>query len=384
MIAMARQTLLEEFKIVLDSVRSRSFPYIPKKLEEINWSRYDEAQQNEYPDVMHLIACIVDTASSGTGCEARHDATGRNCCPPDALAKFILAQQYEGRCNRVSIGFLNLMKEQLLITYDTNLFSYKTLERAYSDPDVMALLNDTFFLTQQPVRDIEHNFAIDGTCFGTTIKVNWESAKDEIIRLNSKGDDDNNRKQKRKGRKRREFEKAILVAGTTFKIISSFAITKTPFGNESPYLKPLLEQIAQFYACIGLFCADAAYLSRSNCSMVRRYGAVPRIFPKDGVSLRMKGSGAWKKMLVEFVNDTQKWLEDYHKRSIVETINSTIKRVLPCPIRKKLVMRKATEMLARICVYNIRQLVYLRYTKGIELKFNPISQPPNLLRYINP
>ncbi|MEM3197040.1 MAG: hypothetical protein QW431_03695 [Conexivisphaerales archaeon] len=36
-----------------------------------------------------------------------------------------------------------------------------------------------------------------------------------------------------------------------------------------------------------------------------------------------------------------------------------MKRAMPSPV--KLIIRKATEIAARVCIYNIRQLVYLNY-----------------------
>jgi len=81
-----------------------------------------------------------------------------------------------------------------------------------------------------------------------------------------------------------------------------------------------------------------------------------------------KGFKAWRDMLIEFTEDTQRWLRDYHTRSVMETVNSTMKRVAPTPLRKKLIVRLATEILARICVYNIRQLAYLKYTHNIPLR----------------
>ena len=370
---MARQALLDEFKVVLKSVKARAFQYSPRKPEGRCWSGYDTAQRNEYPDVIDLIARLIDVASEGTGPLVGFDVTGRPCLSKPDLAKLVLAQQYDGRSNRVSLGYMSLMKPYLRIDegFDP---SYKTLERAYDDPDVMVLLNDAFFITQQPVSGIEHSFGIGGTCFGTTTKMNWESSKDEILGLNG------NREE---GEKKSGFAKAIIAAGTTFKLISSFAVARSPHANESPYLKPLLNQIAELYAEIAVLCADAAFISRENCNEVARHGAVPRIFPRENVTPWARGSQAWRKMLTEFVTDTQRWLSEYHPRSIMETINSTIKRTQPCPVRKRLVMRKSTEILAKICVYNIRQLVYLRYTKGVVLRFTPMShQQLSLLNYV--
>jgi transposase len=336
------------------------------------------AQENEIPDVLHMIGKLVDAASALLKLPPRIDSGGRDPFPEDDLAKFILAQQYDGRSNRVVVGLLKTWSKEMGIVQNRQHLCYKTLERAYDDPDVVALLNEVFFLTQEPVKDKEHEFAPDGTCYPTTIKKNWESSKDEILKIAHK---QRSKEESPKERKRHEFEKSVLVVGTTFKIIAAFARTATPTSHESPYLRPLLNQVAELYAYVAKVCMDAEYLSRDNCKFVRQeIRAVPRIFPKRGITLNSKGSEAWKSMLLEFVNDTQKWLEEYHSRSIVETVNSTMKRLFPNPLRKKLVERRATELFARIVVYNIRQLVYLCYTNGIDLggAINPKPNTPTL------
>ena len=186
-------------------------------------------------------------------------------------------------------------------------------------------------------------------------QANWESAKQQLLKAGSK--------------ERRVFEKAILACGTTFKIISGFAVASTPYANDSPYLKPILAQIRQLYDDVSLVVADPAFLSRDNCASIAMLGAKPRIMPKGNVSLRAKGFKAWRDMLIDFTRETESWLRDYHTRSIAETVSSTMKRVNPTPLRKKLVVRRAAEILARICVYNLRQLTYLKYTHNISLDF---------------
>jgi hypothetical protein len=89
-------------------------------------------------------------------------------------------------------------------------------------------------------------------------------------------------------------------------------------------------------------------------------------------------------MLVEFVEDTQAWLREYHSRSIVETVNSTLKRLFVVALRKQLVERKATELLARIVVYDIRQLIYIRYTKGIDIEIRLVPKHVTLMNWIAP
>jgi transposase len=344
-----RQTLLTEFRHVFGAVRSGSYPYRPREPTPIPWHRYDLAQVNELPEVISLMGRLVDAADVGV-------PPGRGCAHPKAhLAKLILTQQYDGRCNRNSIGLLSLMGEKLGIPSTRNQPSYKTLERAYDDPAVIGILNEIFFLTQRPVSLRERRFAVDGTCFPTTIKENWESAKRRFLK-------------KRGGR--RVFEKTVIACGTTFKIIAGFAVASTPHANDSPYLKPILAQIRQLYRDVSIIAADPAFLSRENCGSVAGLGAKARIMPKGNLSLKAKGVKAWRDMLVEFTRETQSWLRDYHTRSIAETVTSTMKRVNPTPLRKKLIIRRAVELLARICVYNLRQLTYLKYTHNIQLEFD--------------
>ena len=73
-------------------------------------------------------------------------------------------------------------------------------------------------------------------------------------------------------------------------------------------------------------------------------------------------------MLCDFINNTQEWLETYHTRSISESVNSMIKRKMPCKIKKRLPRRKRTEEYLKINAHNLRQFNYLRHTNPELLK----------------
>ena len=63
----------------------------------------------------------------------------------------------------------------------------------------------------------------------------------------------------------------------------------------------------------------------------------------------------------EFITDPQKWLEEYHPRSIAESGNSVIKRRFPINLLKKDDTRIKAEAFSRACIYNLRQLNYIHY-----------------------
>jgi len=98
--------------------------------------------------------------------------------------------------------------------------------------------------------------------------------------------------------KSKEYEKAVAMMGNRYKIMSAFELAENPHDNESPYFEPFLVDTVTCYERIDLVSADAAYLSRDNCNLVVEAGAVPRIYPKQGVTLKMRGSSAWTDMLL--------------------------------------------------------------------------------------
>ena len=65
--------------------------------------------------------------------------------------------------------------------------------------------------------------------------------------------------------------------------------------------------------------------------------------------------------MYDLITDPQKWLENYHSRSVSETGNSMLKRREPTKIRKRISERKDTEESLKFNVHNIRQIGYLSY-----------------------
>lgn len=328
---------------LIKELKDKEFKYIPREEREIDWSKYDEAQINEINDMLLIIRDTVDEAALRLGIkEAKFEGPGRPPYPPEDLAKAILMQQFFGVANRVAAGLVLLFKEKMGIKHA---FSYKTIERAYEDPFVTLILNEVFKMTQEPVKELEKNFSADGTGLPTSIKQNWERDRDD--------------EEKRAG-----YDKMVAMVGTTYGLISAVEFPDNPMAHDSPFLNPLLQETAGNYS-VDLVCLDEAFLSRDNCDLIEKVGAVPRISPKRGITLKRKGSWAWTEMLLDFMEDPQQWLRGYHLRSISETVFSAYKRKFPSPLLKRILWRRKMEAFSRVCGYNMRRLCYLRYLKGL-------------------
>ena len=309
----------EVLKKLLSRIDHEEFKYQKKEKERYDWTSYDCAQIHEVSDVLKNIKDAVDYVCIELHIEKRSKSRGRPPVYPGDVAKALLIQQYFGASNRVTEGLLLLFKEKLGVTE----FSYKTIERGYDRDTVKRILDRIQELTQQPVSDEEHNFSIDGTGLPTTIKQNYETEK--------------------KKRNMHAFEQAIITVGTTYKMIASFIMTENPYAAESPYLKPSLVNVLSTYSSIHMVTADPAYLSRENTSLIAAVEAIPRIYPKKNVTLRSKGHPAWKKMLYQFITNTQFWLRQYHQRSISESVNSAFLRMFKQKLTRRIRSRRKTE-----------------------------------------
>lgn len=335
----------EKFDGLMEQLKKDEFKYVPREEKEIDWSKYDKAQINEINDMLLLIRDAVDEASLRLGIDSMllNKGPGRPQNHPADLAKAVLMQQYFSVSNRVAEGLVRLFKEKMRIK---NAFSYKTIERAYEDPLVTLILGEIFRMTQEPVSGREHVFAPDGTGLSRSMKQNWEN--DRRGRKTGKG-----------------YEKMIAMVGCTYKLLSAVEFPDNPEAHESPYFEPLLEETSACYERIDLVSADSAYLSRDNCDLIAGVGAVPRVYPKQGIMLKRKGSRAWAEMLLDFIKDPQEWLRDYHPRSISETAFSVFKRGFPFPLRKRIKLRRKQEAFARACDYNVKRLCYLKHLEEI-------------------
>jgi len=340
-----------------ERARKKGF-YKKKKTYQRCWWRYDGAQVHEVSDVLDSARMGVDTVTDDLAQYLqRPRGPGRPGKNPSDLAKAVLLQQYMEVANRPLEGALSLFGEKLGLV---SVLGYKDVERAYSNPDVVVLILGLFELSVRVVRD-ESEFSVDGTGLSTSMKDNWESY------LYS-------RQGKQRGKRRYSvFEKLVCVVGHRYGLVSAFRVLESMHGHESPALRPLVEEVVERHGGIGLMSGDAAYFSRENCSLVDGAGGVPRLFPKKNASLKSEGSKAYQDMLLAFINDPQRWLEDYFKKAVSEWTFSSLKRRCLTPLRREIGSRRRLEVLARIVVYNLIRLSHARWMKDLD---TPLQTPP--------
>jgi len=99
--------------------------------------------------------------------------------------------------------------------------------------------------------------------------------------------------------------------------------------------------------------ADGAYTSRANVQFIHDAGAIPYLRPRRDAIGGSRGYPAWRTMMLRYNSDRDAWVREYHRRWIVESVFSSVKRRLgPClfSIRRDL---QKKELVMKFLVHNL-------------------------------
>lgn len=131
--------------------------------------------------------------------------------------------------------------------------------------------------------------------------------------------------------------------------------------NDCPILNKLLRDINYLEKLL----ADSGYLSRKSCNLIAKRSGKAYILPKKNSIVKQKGSSEWKVMVKMYKEDKSGFLKEYHERSIIEAVFSSIKKRWGSKLRsiKKWLQRK--ELSIKVLCYNIKEYLYNKTAKQL-------------------
>jgi transposase len=355
----------EELRKIIKRIRDGEFKYEGREPAEINWTQYDQAQIYEMANYLDNIRDLVDESDRRIKerIQPKKRGPGRPATNPADIAKTLLLQTYTESSNRVTEGFLLLFREKLAISHH---FSYKTIERGYDRESVNAILDEIVVITNESVEGKEMTFSFDGTGFSASNKENYA---DKRQKQNSKKD----RKKSKSASKeqaddsfpesnsatKKGFSYSVMGVGVKYKLISGISISPDHSIGETTMFPEAFDQTLNCHPNLENVLGDGIYGCRWITNMVSANHATPYFLPRSNVTFKSKGALGWYDMLYSLWEDPQGWLEEYHMRSISETVNSMVKCRFGAPLRKRLVSRKETETRLKLVAHDIRRVGYL-------------------------
>jgi len=125
--------------------------------------------------------------------------------------------------------------------------------------------------------------------------------------------------------------------------------------HDCPLFRRLMKDIFNLDKVVG----DPAYLSKENCEIVASKGGKPFFLPKKGIRTRARGSRIWRIMIVGYKKDKENWLKQYHIRSFIEAVFSSIKRRWRSILLSIKKLNRRKELFLKTLCYNLKELLYL-------------------------
>src|SRR5581483_3850289 len=292
------------------------------------WPAYNTAQTTEKETFCHLLHDLVSPIPTPT------QRTGRPRLPlSDMLfaAAFKVYSTMSGR--RVATDLREAQAKGFIARAPHYNSVFEVIERA----DVTPILHDLIVASSLPLSEVEHDFAVDSTGFGTSQFSRYYTMKYRGERVG------------------RGWVKAHAMVGVKTNVVTSVRIG-VHNSHDSPQFEPLFRETAKNFA-IREVSADKAYSGRLNVELAVSKGAAPYI-PMKFNSRPDPRAPAWNRLFHLFAYRKDEFAAHYHKRSNVESTFSAIKRVFGDSVRSRLWEAQVNEVLLKILCHNVRCLIH--------------------------
>ncbi len=316
------------------------------------WPAYNAAQTQEKRIFLYLLHQLCQ----GVGEPAQYN--GR---PPLPLEDMIFTMAFKVYSTVSGRRFVSDLKDAHGKGYLSALPSYNTMFRYFESEMLTPYLQMLIEESALPLSAIEQDFAADSSGLSTGVYLRWSDVKWGKARTLF-GDKQPNQINKR------DWIKIHIMTGVTTNVVTAVEVTDSTAGD-SPHFKPLVETTAQGFA-MRQVSADKAYLSGKNLKAAVDAHAMPYIpFKANSTGSDRKNSDLFKKMFHFYSYNSERFMQNYHKRSNVESTFHMIKAKFGDTLRSKTRTAQINEALCKVLCHNICCLIQSMYELGLKPKF---------------
>jgi transposase len=318
------------------TVKRKTYPQV--------WPAYNKAQTQE----KRLFLYLLHQLCQGVGSPAQHGA-GRRFLP---LEDMIFAMAFKVYSTVSGRRFMTDLRDAHGKGYLSALPSYNTIFRYFESEMLTPYLKMLIEESAMPLQAIESDFAVDSSGLSTSRFDKWMHAKYSDPHLIEK----------------RQWVKVHLMCGVKTNVVTAVKITDSHAGD-SPVFPQLVETTAQGFA-MSQVSADKAYLSNNNLKVVVENHAMPFIpFKANTTGRSDKSSDLFRRMYHFYSYNQERFMQNYHKRSNVESTFMMIKAKFGDSLRSKTKTAQVNEALCKVLCHNICCLIQSMYELNLKPKF---------------
>ena len=255
-----------------------------------NWRTYEQRVAERLKTAFKELKPLVHEAVSSINFTTGETQDAKPILTVEQRVLALLIKHVIGKSNRNMAAMFSVFS--LLSDIDV---SYKTVERFYSDPDVVVVLHNlhVLLLKKKGVKSVDGSG--DGTGYGLSIKVHYASAVQKL-------------KDKIKTGEEQEHKKLLFVYSFALLDLKSrmYIGTGTSFKSEKEGYAAAVAMAKAAGISVKSLRLDRYFSNQSDVeNLVANFGKLDLyLVPKSTVTV--KGSWAWKRMLFRFVTDVKK------------------------------------------------------------------------------
>lgn len=308
------------------------------------WPAYNAAQTQEKRLFQYLLRQL---------CEGVGEPSQTNGRPRLPIEDILFAMAFKVYSTVSGRRFISDLADAHGKGYLSKLPAYNSIFRYFEDEMLTPHLQMLIEESSLPLASIEQDFAVDSSGLSTCRFVQWMHAKYSDPHLIEKKD----------------WIKVHLMCGVKTNVVTAVEITDR-YAGDSPYFKPLVEATRQNFVMREVS-ADKAYLSSGNLAIVVDNQAMPYI-PFKANSARRVGkekNSLWNRMYHFYSYNQERFMQNYHKRSNVETTFHMIKSKFGDALRSRTKTAQINEALCKVLCHNICCLIQSMFELNLKPKF---------------
>jgi len=328
-----------------------------KKTYRQDWPAYNKAQTQEKDQFQTLLHDLCQGIGSPS------QKMGR---PRLSLEDMIFSAAFKVYSTISGRRIMSDLRDAHAKGHISKLPCYNSIFNYFEDETLTPHLQMLIEESSLPLTAIESDFAVDSSGFSTSRFLQWAEAKYRNPALMNK----------------REWVKVHLMCGVKTNIVTAVEITDR-YAADCPQFKQLVDATAKNFVMQEVS-ADKAYLSAANLQTVVDHAAMPYIPFKTNSASQWGLSGPrgydqkakwerkstlWRRMF-HYFNYNQDWfMQQYHKRSNVESTFSMIKAKFGDGLRSRTKTAQINEALCKILCHNLCCLIQSMFELNIKPEF---------------
>jgi len=315
-----------------------------------DWHKYNLAKTHE----KRLFYKLLDELCKQIP-EPMH-TSGRKPVPVRDLVFMSALKIYSNySCRKISHD----LKEAEMAGYISKSPHFNRLSDFFNCDATYDLLKKLLIITAMPLKNLEDDYSIDSSGFGSYQYERWMRARYK----NKRG--------------WRNYLKGHICIGTRTNVICSSEVT---YGNLSDHKngQTVLEALSYNFAP-KIVTGDKAYSSYRIHQIIESMGALPFIAFKENTNPSDKAPEIWLRMFNYFKKNREQFLKCYHRRSNVESTFCMIKMRLGEFLKSKNYEAQKCELMMKFIVHNICCLISEIFENSVHVDFRECIK-----RYVEP